>query len=273
MTDCSLPSGLALTFHGVQYGETTNHKTSNDLTCRYTVTHDRFAQAIDLFEAGKCCTASEFANKSTCGWRLLTFDDGNASDYAVVLPMLVERKLRATFFVTTDNVDRPGYTSAAELREMVSKGMEVGSHGLTHQYLVGRTRSDAIQEIRVSKERLEQAIGVEVTSFAPVGGHYHKWMLTAAAEAGYRVFAIMAPGQTRVESEFVVLRRNHIQSHHDSEYVSRLLRAHGPTMVANCLRYSILKLAKTLLGMRNYDRLRQCTLGTILRVSSRHSSF
>lgn len=205
----------------------------------------------------KSCTVSEYVEKQEGDWLIPTFDDGSISDFKVGFPGLMDRGIKATFFITVENIGLSGYTTITHLREMAETGMEIGSHGLTHQYLITMIRNEAIREIRESKDRLEQAIGMRVVSFAPVGGHYRKWMEHFAYETGYRAFATMIPGRTNGGEDRVLLRRNHIQSHHDSEYLSRLIKGHYRTMALNRLRYRLLQIPKIILGLKNYDLLKK----------------
>jgi len=256
-------SCVALTFHAVAPWAAAPSPLVEPAAARYAVGCERFAGALEAVRAESCCTAAEYVQKSSGDWRVLTFDDGLVTDYDIVLPMLLCRAVRATFFVTAECIGRPGYTSAAQLKEMAAAGMEIASHGLTHRYLVTMPRRDAIREIRHSKERIQEMVGVEVGSFAPVGGHFHRWMLAEAAEAGYRAFATMIPGRSRQATGLTVLRRNHVQSHHDAAYVSRLLRGHPGQLLLNRVRYSLLKLPKDLLGLGNYDALKDIIVGTV----------
>lgn len=146
--------------------------------------------------------------------------------------------------------------------------MEIGSHGLTHRYLVTMSRPEAEREICESKGRLEREIGVEITSFAPVGGHYHMWMREVARNAGYKTFATMIPGRTRGSKDMLLLRRNHIQAYHDAAYVSRLINGDGWTLALNSLRYHLLHVPKIILGMQNYDRAKEFLFKTFSRVHS-----
>lgn len=252
-----MTSALALTFHGLRR-ETVIYEASRDpATERYVVPAKRFEEAVREIPPEVCCTASEFVHKKEGNWLILTFDDGFISDFEVTFPVLMDKGLKASFFVTAENVGRPGYTSIRHLKEMAQAGMEIASHGLTHNYLVTMPYAEAIREIRESKERLEKEIGVEVTSFAPVGGHYHKWMLEVAREVDYKAFATMIPGRTFGNKDMVMLRRNHIQAHHDAAYVSWLLNGDGRTLIFNRLRYHLLQVPKVILGMQNYDRAKE----------------
>jgi peptidoglycan/xylan/chitin deacetylase (PgdA/CDA1 family) len=252
-----MKSAIALTFHRINAEPIVSRSPMDPATRRYVITNGYFKQAIRMISPEKSCTVSEYVEKQEGDWLILTFDDGSISDFEVGFPGLRDRGIKATFFVTVENIGLSGYTTITHLREMAEADMEIGSHGLTHQYLITMTRNEASREIRESKDRLEQAAGTKVFSFAPVGGHYRRWMEQFAHEAGYRAFATMIPGRTNGGEDRVLLRRNHIQSHHDSEYLSRLIKGHYRTMALNRLRYHVLQIPKTLLGLKNYDLLKK----------------
>jgi peptidoglycan/xylan/chitin deacetylase (PgdA/CDA1 family) len=119
----------------------------------------------------------------------LTFDDGNASDVEVALPMLVERGLRATFFVVADRIDRLGYLSATDLKELAGHGMGIGSHGLSHRSWRGLDDRALAHELASSRSLIEHAAGVAVYSAACPFGSYDRRVLRGLRAGGYaRVF-------------------------------------------------------------------------------------
>ena len=254
-----MKSALAIVFHKIDRGVTT----VDSFIDRYTINIDLFERITDMIPPEKCCTVSEYIKKQEGDWLILTFDDGNISDFEIAFPILRDKGIKATFFITTENIDRPGYLNLSHLKEMAKAGVEIGSHGLTHSYLISMKKQDAIREIKESKEKLEEAIGKGVVSFAPVGGHYRKWMEEFAFEVGYRAFATMIPGKTDGGGDLTVLRRNHIQSHHDAGYMSRLINGDYRTLAINRLRYNLLQIPKTILGLDNYDLLKKHLLGLL----------
>jgi len=252
-----MKSALALTLHRINPEPTVSCSVIDLATQRYTISTDLFKQIVNMIPFEKCCTVSEYIDKEDGNWVILTFDDGNLSDFEIAFPMLMDKGIKATFFVNAENIDLPGYLGVSHLKEMTQAGMEIGSHGLTHRYLITMNQNEAIREIRESKERLEQEIGVRVKSFAPVGGHYRRWMKETAYEAGYKVFATMIPGKTNGGEDLTVLRRNHIQSHHDTKYLSQLIHGDYGTLLLNRLRYNLLQIPKIILGINNYDSLKK----------------
>lgn len=252
---------IAVTFHGIRAEPA---RSAPDVAvARYVNSAEQLDRVLRAIPIERCCTAGEFTSREAGDWRVLTFDDGLASDYEIAFPALAARGLRATFFVSAENVGRKDYVGGRQLQEMAAAGMEIASHGLSHEYLVTMSRQHALRQILDSKSALEHRLGAEVASFAPVGGHFRRWMPAAASDGGYRVFATMIPGRTRNAATPCLLRRNHIQSVHGASYLSRLLDADPWILRANRARHALLQLPKVLLGLRQYDRLKR----QILRAS------
>ena len=74
---------------------------------------------------------------------------------------------------------------AVELRQLLDGGMEVGSHSLTHRHLTELTQEEAIEEIVLSRQRLQNELGAEVTGFAYPYGDCDALLAELVADAGY----------------------------------------------------------------------------------------
>jgi peptidoglycan/xylan/chitin deacetylase (PgdA/CDA1 family) len=66
---------------------------------------------------------------------VITFDDGNRSDFEHALPVLRAAGYGATFFVSLNRVGRDDGLDESMIRALASDGFEVGSHGVSHQFL------------------------------------------------------------------------------------------------------------------------------------------
>ena len=97
----------------------------------------------------------------------LTFDDGRLDNLTEGLPALVEAGHRATFFIIAQRslAGEKDYIPLSGLKEMLAAGMSIGSHTLTHPRLTRVPPAQLRAEIFDSKKMLEDALGVEVTSF------------------------------------------------------------------------------------------------------------
>jgi peptidoglycan/xylan/chitin deacetylase (PgdA/CDA1 family) len=140
-------------------------------------------------------------------WVVLTFDDGNESDYAHALPLLKARGFRASFFVCGDRVGAPGGIEPAMLREMHDADMHIGSHAMTHRFLTTLSAREEEDEIARSRELLEGIVGGPVDFFAPPGGRWSKRTAGALKRRGYRAVATSAFGYNDAATPRFAYRR------------------------------------------------------------------
>ena len=82
---------------------------------------------------------------------ILTFDDGDISNYTIAYPILKKYNFKATFFIITDKVDTPGYVTWQNIKEMSDNEMEIGSHTKSHAYLPRLSDSEISFEFKNSK--------------------------------------------------------------------------------------------------------------------------
>jgi peptidoglycan/xylan/chitin deacetylase (PgdA/CDA1 family) len=101
---------------------------------------------------------------------VLTFDDGERSVLTEALPRISARGWLGALFVTTGWLDRPGYLGRTELAAFQRAGWVVGSHGHTHRFLSTLPEPELRDELRRSRELLEESLGAAPTHLAFPGG-------------------------------------------------------------------------------------------------------
>ncbi len=156
---------------------------------------------------------------------ILTFDDGHYSNYRLAFPVLQKYGFRATFFIIADRVDRDEYhMSSVQLNKMVERGMEIGSHGLTHTYLPLLKHAEIEYELQGSKRILESILQQPVEYFAFPGGHYNQHILELLTSAGYKGACSCLQGLNNLRIHPYLLKRIEIRKRYslrDFEYVFR----------------------------------------------------
>lgn len=149
----------------------------------------------------------------------ITFDDGyqNVLDHAV--PILEDCGFYATnYFVVrqlggsnlwdrTEGVPAAALMDAAGLRAWADAGHEVGSHTLNHPVLPRLSPQLAINEIRDSRDALEQISGTPVTAFCYPYGKYTPALAKQVQAAGYLSATTTARGLARVPDDAYALPR------------------------------------------------------------------
>jgi peptidoglycan/xylan/chitin deacetylase (PgdA/CDA1 family) len=113
----------------------------------------------------------------------LTFDDGNASDVDVALPRLVERGIKADFFVLAGRLGEPGRLPKDALRELVDAGMTIGSHGWAHRDWRLLDAEQATEEFVEAHRVLRELTGQPVTEVAIPFGSYDRHVLRRLRQA------------------------------------------------------------------------------------------
>jgi peptidoglycan/xylan/chitin deacetylase (PgdA/CDA1 family) len=115
----------------------------------------------------------------------LTFDDGGRSATELIAPALARRGWPAHFFVTTGQLGSSGFLSPQDLRRLADQGHLVGSHGHTHRPLTRLSASALRDELRRSRQILEEELGELVVTLAAPGGFCSARVVEAAADEGY----------------------------------------------------------------------------------------
>jgi peptidoglycan/xylan/chitin deacetylase (PgdA/CDA1 family) len=117
---------------------------------------------------------------------IISFDDGWRDQFQYAFPILQKYHDTATFFVFTRAVGRPAFITWDQLRLMVSSGMTIGDHSLSHPYLT--KVADPVKlwsEISGSKAELERQLGQPVTEFAYPFGQYNPDIVALVKQAGF----------------------------------------------------------------------------------------
>jgi peptidoglycan/xylan/chitin deacetylase (PgdA/CDA1 family) len=162
------------------------HRVSDHHPNTWTISKDRFRAQIEwlqerfefvsLAESQRRMAAEENSRPTVA----LTFDDGYSENCEFAIPWLLERDIPLTYFVSVQQVasGNPFPHDVAcncplppntldELKEMAAKGVEIGSHTMSHLDL-GKANSPVVlyEEIAGSKHKLETLLGVPVHYFA-----------------------------------------------------------------------------------------------------------
>ena len=118
-------------------------------------------------------------------YAVLTLDDGHESCMRAA-DLLGEYECQATFFVTRDRSQgKPGFIRVPQIRELRRRGFSLGTHGATHRKLTFLPEESCIEELRGSKQWLEDTLGEQVSYMAAPGGFINARVANLALEHGY----------------------------------------------------------------------------------------
>jgi len=107
----------------------------------------------------------------------ITFDDGWLSAFRYAIPIMDKYGFRGTHFIHAEYVDKPGYQSdymtSAQLKELYSKGHEIGSHALNTEWASIISDPKKVEEHLVRSRDILNGFGFNTVGFAPPNGAFN----------------------------------------------------------------------------------------------------
>lgn len=187
------------------------------------------------------------------GGVVFTFDDGCESDFIAAAPILKEANFNATFYVVVGWLEKPGYLSIRQIRELQDMGFEIGCHSMTHANLTEIGPIHLHVEIADAKRKLEDILGRRVDHFSAPSGFWNRKLADAVREAGYRSAATSRAGVNSSGTDLFSLQRVVIlRSTPLSEFLNVSM---GNRLLARRARQNLLRIPKSLFGYSTYLQL------------------
>ena len=168
------------------------HRVADSYPNDWTMTRLCFAQQMDwLCKHVDVVSLAEAQRRIQEGFNqrpavAVTFDDGYAENCEFAVPLMIQRRIPCTYFVSLQHATQSQpfphdvasgtplpANSVDDLRWMSEQGIEIGAHTRTHADLGRITAPQQLyDELVASRQELEQLIGQEVPFFAfPYGQH------------------------------------------------------------------------------------------------------
>lgn len=184
-----LPEVPILCYHQIRDFQSSDSKTARD----YIVPVANFREQMKLLaDSGyHAVVPDQLYDYLTKGTPLpskpvmITFDDTRVDQYTVALPELNKHGFKGVFFIMTVSLNRPGYMSPAQVKQLSDEGHTIGSHTWNHGNVKTYAEKDWITQVEKPSKQLQGITGKKVDYFAyPFG----LWNKEAIAELKKRDF-------------------------------------------------------------------------------------
>ena len=182
----------------------------NDFTHNYiTVSPERFESQIKyLSEKGYSSISLDelFAGQKKSKSIVITFDDGYLDNFQNAYPILKKYGFTATIFLIAGKIGEKDYLSKEDILKMIRDGFQFGSHTVNHSNLRKISSDEKWNEIKNSKTKLENMLGMTIKFFCYPFGEYDKESARFVQKAGYRGACSNEPGGNEVLRAFQLQR-------------------------------------------------------------------
>lgn len=169
------------------------HSIGTDLWGVNDVSAERFREQLDLalrlgYRFVPAALVAE--GKASTNDLAITFDDGLLSVATKAAPILAEYGIPWTLFVVVDWTDgRHDFGDGiimgwAEVEQLAARGVEIGSHSLSHPDFGSILPDAARRELVESRRLIESRTGIRTHAFAIPMGQSKNWSSDAHAAAG-----------------------------------------------------------------------------------------
>jgi peptidoglycan/xylan/chitin deacetylase (PgdA/CDA1 family) len=212
------------------------------------VNHRRFELQLDfLARRYHVISLSDYLAARAAGRRLphysvlLTFDDGFRNFLTAAVPLLSARRIPATVFLITDNVEERtntglsktwseeddcrylSWTEARVLKEEFQ--IDFGSHTCTHSPLLGLSPRETEQELFDSGRALTAKLSIDTPHLAYPKGEYSRMLAEQARKQGYGCAVTTDRGANELDHDLFTLGRTLIGD--DDDEASFAVRVSG----------------------------------------------
>lgn len=140
---------------------------------------------------------------------VITFDDGYRDAFYRAAPVLARLRMPAVAYVITERIvdgDRH-FLSWGHIRRLERRGVEIGSHSVSHRDLTQLSDRELLHELRGSRRALERGLRHPVQWLAYPFGSYDSRVERVARRAGYVLAVTTEAGSVQSARRPLALRR------------------------------------------------------------------
>lgn len=112
-----------------------------------------------------------------------TFDDGMSKNWELLLNILNQEKIKATFFVIGETITS---TNSHLLKRAFDEGHTIGNHTWSHQNITKLSDQDFVKGILNTKKKIEEVTGSHTKYFRPPYGAINTHNKQELLDLGYK---------------------------------------------------------------------------------------
>lgn len=137
---------------------------------------------------------------------MITFDDTRLDQYTVAVPELSRHNYKGVYFIMTVSLNRPGYMTNEQVKEISDAGNTIGSHTWDHHNVRKYEGEDWKTQIEKPSKKLAEITGKSVDYFAYPFGLWNKQAIAGLKPFNFKSAFQLADARDDVDPLYSIRR-------------------------------------------------------------------
>lgn len=138
---------------------------------------------------------------------VITFDDGYEDNYTNAYRVMKKYNFTGSVFMVSNYVNGTGFLKMSQLQELQANGWIIGGHTANHIDLATVNKTEAIKELKESRDDLEKQLNYKMKYFAYPFGGYNENVISIIREDGYQIAFTKEKGWLIPNEDLLLLKR------------------------------------------------------------------
>ena len=137
---------------------------------------------------------------------MISFDDTREEQYSIANQELKKFGFKGVYFIMTVSLNRPGYMTKEEVKQLADEGNTIGSHTWNHSNVKNYVGGDWVKQIDKPSQELEQITGKPVNYFAYPFGLWNKQAVEQIKQRGFKAAFQLSEKRDEQDPQFTIRR-------------------------------------------------------------------
>ena len=137
---------------------------------------------------------------------MMSFDDSRAEQYTIARDELNKFGFKGVFFIMTVSLDRKGYMTREQVKQLADEGNIIGSHTWNHSNVKNYSGEDWKIQIDKPSQELEKITGRPVDYFAYPFGLWNKETIEQLKQRGFKAAFQLSAKRDEEDPRFCIRR-------------------------------------------------------------------
>lgn len=137
---------------------------------------------------------------------MITFDDTREEQYNLGASEMNKYGFKGVFFIMTVSINRPGYMTDSQIKNLSNNGHTIGAHTWDHHLVTKHEGKDCDIQLLKPKKKLEGITGKPVNYFAYPSGIWNLKAISNLKNSNYKMAFILSTKMSPEEPLFTIRR-------------------------------------------------------------------